>query len=201
MVGNPHTPMASRRARKTSSSLNESGALRLSWARACGCWSRCSFSLSRYWSAYRVLSVKSKSSTRSSNIRRKKSIGNFPAMSGTTPGVPLNVRCCKIIIIVFIMLFMTLQYLLSEREGWGWSVQQSVAHAEWLSAAWDGWGWSVQQSLAPAEWLSAACANGWGCRLPLAWGRGRGSSLSVATPSLGRATLEFRAGCPATALG
>ena len=96
---------------------------------------------------------------------------------------------------------MTVQYLLSEREGWGWSVQQSVAPAEWLSAAWDGWGWSVQQSLAPAEWLSAAWANGWGCRLSLAWGRGRGSSLSVATPSLGRATLELRAGCPATALG
>ena len=51
MVGNPHTPMASRRARKTSSSFNESGALRQSWARTCGCWSRCSFSLTMYWSA------------------------------------------------------------------------------------------------------------------------------------------------------
>ena len=50
MVGNPHTPMASRRARKTSSSFNESGALRQSWARACGCWSRCCFSLTMYWS-------------------------------------------------------------------------------------------------------------------------------------------------------
>ena len=116
MVGNPHTPMASRRARKTSSSFNESGALRQSWARACGCWSRCSFSLSRYWSAYRVLSVRSKSSTRSSNIRRKKSIGNFPAMSGTTPGVPLNVGCCKIIIIVFIIAFYDCA-ILTLREG------------------------------------------------------------------------------------
>ena len=55
-VGKPQTPIAMMTDRKTSTSLSVSRARRHSCARACGCCTRCALSLSRYWSAYLLVS-------------------------------------------------------------------------------------------------------------------------------------------------
>ena len=49
-----------------------------------------SLSLSRYRFAYRLVSEYMRSVTWSSNMRRKNSTGDFPSMSGITPGLAVK---------------------------------------------------------------------------------------------------------------
>ena len=94
-VGNPQIPMAMSIARNISTSFKVSYILVHSCALALGCCSKCSFSLSRYCCAYRLVSVWISCRIWLLKNSRKKSTGDFSSIPAMTPGLAVNLGGCS----------------------------------------------------------------------------------------------------------